>query len=132
MLIGELAKKAGLSRDTVRFYERAGLIQSGEKEAGSRLYKTFDEQALERLIFIKSGQAGGWTLREIKELLDNWGTDVDAIPRDRVIRQLEEKLVSLDEKLRHLEAVRDYVVRKMEAAKAGKSMVGIKPHPPKA
>ncbi|RYG55422.1 MerR family transcriptional regulator, partial [bacterium] len=92
MLIGELARRAGLTRDTVRFYERTGLIQSGEKEAGSRVYKTFDEEALERLIFIKNGQIGGATLREIKELLDNWGTDIDAVPRELLIERLETKI----------------------------------------
>jgi MerR family copper efflux transcriptional regulator len=127
MLIGELARKAGLSKDTVRYYQRAGLIHAGEKPAGTRVYKTFDEQALERLIFIKGGQAGGWTLREIKDTLDTWGTDMDAIPREQMIRQLEEKLVSIDEKLKHLQAVRDYVVRKMEVARSGESFVAIKP-----
>ncbi len=114
MLIGELAKKARLTRDTVRFYERAGLIQSGEKAAGSRLYKTFDEVALERLLFIKGGQAGGFTLREIKEMLDQWGTDLEAPPLHLRISKVEAKIEQTDEKIRRLQAIRQHLADKLE------------------
>jgi MerR family copper efflux transcriptional regulator len=126
MLIGELARRAGLTKDTVRFYERAGLIASGEKEAGSRTYKTFDEEALERLVFIKNGQAGGWTLRDIKEVLDKWGMDMDAIPQEELVPALEAKLATTDEKLRRLQQVRDYLANKLERAKTGQPMSGLK------
>ena len=114
MLIGELAKKAGLTRDTVRFYERAGLIQSGEKQAGSRLYKTFDEVALERLILIKGGQAGGFTLREIKEMLDQWGTDLEAAPLQLRIAKVQAKIEQTEEKIRRLETIRQHLSDKLE------------------
>ena len=114
MLIGELAKKAGLTRDTVRFYERAGLIQSGEKEAGSRMYKTFDEVALERLVFIKGGQAFGFTLREIKEMLDQWGTDLEAPPLHLRISKIEAKIEQTDEKICTLQVFRQHLTAKLE------------------
>jgi MerR family Zn(II)-responsive transcriptional regulator of zntA len=126
MLIGELARRSGLTKDTVRFYERAGLIAAGEKEAGSRTYKTFDEEALERLVFIKNGQAGGWTLRDIKEVLDKWGMDIDAIPQHELIPVLEAKLATTDEKLRRLQQVREYLANKLERARAGQTMAGLK------
>lgn len=118
MLIGELAKKSGLTRDTVRFYERAGLIQSGEKEAGSRLYKTFDEVALERLLFIKGGQAGGFTLKEIKEMLDQWGTDLEAPPLQLRISKVQAKIAQTEEKIRRLEAIRQHLTEKLERLQA--------------
>ena len=118
MLIGELAKKAGLTRDTVRFYERTGLIQSGEKEAGSRLYKTFDEVALKRLLIIKGSQVGGFTLREIKEILDHWDTDLDAPQLAFCIPTVKAKLAQTDEKIRSLEAIRQHLAGKLERVQA--------------
>jgi DNA-binding transcriptional MerR regulator len=113
MLIGELAKKAGLTRGTVRFYERAGLIASGEKEAGSRTYKTFDEEALKRLLLIKGSQVGGFTLREIKDILDHWDLDLDAPQLDFCIPTVKAKLAQTEEKIRSLELIRQHLERKL-------------------
>jgi MerR family copper efflux transcriptional regulator len=125
MLIGEIAKKTGLTRDTVRFYEREGLIASGEQEAGSRIYKTFDQEALERLLFIKQGQAGGFTLREIKEILNSWGTNLNLMPRDQMVASLEVKLRQTEEKIERLENVRAYLSAKLERARAGEPMAKV-------
>ena len=118
MLIGEIAKKAGLTRDTVRFYERAGLIQSGEKEAGSRSYKTFDEVALKQLLIIRSSQVGGFTLREIKEILDHWDTDLDAPQLEFCIPTVKAKLAQTDEKIRGLETIRQHLADKLKRVQA--------------
>jgi len=65
--IGKLAKKAGVSIDTVRFYERRGLIEEPARtESNYRLYK---EEDAERLRFIKRAKDLGFSLSEIKELL---------------------------------------------------------------
>ena len=47
MLIGELSRKTGLTKDTIRFYEKLGLITAGERQAGTRLYKEFSEEMLQ-------------------------------------------------------------------------------------
>lgn len=68
MQIGELAKSCGVSLDTVRYYEKQGLLFSvGRSEGGFRL---FDGNALARLRFIKRAKSLGFTLKEIQELLD--------------------------------------------------------------
>lgn len=85
MLIGEGARRTGLTRDTVRFYERAGLISSGARAAGSRVYNEFAPAVVERLEFIRRSQSAGFTLREIKGFLDEWGDDLTAIPDAAVI-----------------------------------------------
>ncbi|RYG57891.1 hypothetical protein EON80_27720, partial [bacterium] len=72
-------------------------------------------------------QIGGATLREIKELLDNWGTDIDAVPRELLIERLETKIKEADEKIKRLQDVRTYMVNKLERAKTGQSLVGLKP-----
>lgn len=65
--IGKLAQKAGVSNDTVRYYEREGLLAPARKtDAGYRLY---NEDAARRLRFIKQAQQCGFSLAEIGELL---------------------------------------------------------------
>lgn len=65
--IGELAKKLGLNAQTVRYYERIGLLPEPERtEAGYRLYRDED---LRRLKFVKNARNAGLTLGEIKEVL---------------------------------------------------------------
>ena len=97
--IGELATAAGVSRDTIRYYERAGLLLSpGRSGAGYRLY---DDDDLLRLRFIRSGQGLGFTLAETSELLTLQTSDtarataVLAITRDK-IRQAETRVHELN------------------------------------
>ncbi|MBE1277594.1 Zn(2+)-responsive transcriptional regulator [Enterovibrio baiacu] len=66
--IGQLAKRAGVSGDTLRFYEKVGLLQPASRsESGYRLY---DEDAVSRIHFILKAKRIGLTLEEIQELLD--------------------------------------------------------------
>lgn len=68
MTIGTLAKNAGVGVETIRFYERKGLLHQPDKgELGFRSYE-FGEAA--RIRFVKRAQELGFTLREVKELLD--------------------------------------------------------------
>lgn len=98
--IGELASAAGVSRDTVRYYERTGLLPSpGRSGAGYRLYGDAD---LLRLKFIRSGQGLGFTLAETGELLALQASDsgrasaVLEITRDK-IRQAETRVDELNQ-----------------------------------
>ena len=67
--IGEVSRRAGVGIETLRFYEKSGLIdRPGRTESGYRLY---DESVLERLSFVKKAQMLGFTLDEIKQLIDH-------------------------------------------------------------
>ena len=67
MTIGQLAKAVGVNLQTVRYYERRGLVvPMHRKESGYRIY---GEEALQRLRFIRNAQQLGFTLKEIAELL---------------------------------------------------------------
>lgn len=66
-LIGQLAKAAGVKSDTVRFYEKQGLLPKPIRAANA--YRVYDEAALRRLRFIKQAQALGFTLDEIRRIL---------------------------------------------------------------
>ncbi len=68
MLIGELADAVGLPTRTVRFYERRGLLPEPGRAANG--YRVYDEATLGRLQFIRSAQAAGLTLAEIRGIID--------------------------------------------------------------
>ncbi|MFD4759791.1 MerR family transcriptional regulator [Streptomyces sp. NPDC058439] len=65
--VAEPAAAAGVSADTVRYYERAGLISAPHRTAAG--YRTYDDTAIDRLKFIQGGQRLGLRLREIRDLL---------------------------------------------------------------
>ena len=100
--IGKAANAANLSIDTVRFYERSGLLKPPPRTAsGYRLYRHED---IDRLRFIHRAKALGFTLEEIAQLLQlNDGTglrrDVKAIAARR-LAELEQKLAELT-RIRH-------------------------------
>ncbi|MGP9557914.1 MerR family transcriptional regulator [Psychrobacter sp. AOP7-A1-24] len=72
LLIGELAAKANTTKDTIRHYEQLGLLKSRKRQAGSRLYTEFHPECIERIELIKSAQAIGFTLIEIKNSLNDY------------------------------------------------------------
>ena len=69
MLIGEIVKQSGLSKDGIRYYEQLGLIHSSPKPAGSRVYRDYHPDTLQRLGLIECGKNAGFTLKEIQPLL---------------------------------------------------------------
>ncbi|GBC76547.1 HTH-type transcriptional regulator ZntR [bacterium HR08] len=100
--IGELARAVGVKPQTVRYYEREGLLgRAARTRSGYRLY---DEEALLRLRFIRAAQALGLSLAEIRELvvLSREGRS----PCARVRTLLREKLRALDQKIAELRAFR--------------------------
>lgn len=99
---GELAKAAGVNRETVRYYEKHGLLPPpGRSEAN---YCLFEEAAVERLRFIKRAQAVGFSLGEIRELLE-LRYAADAACGD--VRDIvESKIEAIDSQIRALEDMR--------------------------
>jgi DNA-binding transcriptional MerR regulator len=67
MKIGELAARSGTTAKTVRFYEQAGLLPDPERTPNG--YRDYSPQTIERLSFIRRGQAAGLSLREVRQIL---------------------------------------------------------------
>lgn len=67
LTIGALAKQAGVGVETVRFYERRGLVRRPARPRAG--YRAYPEDAVGRIRFIRNAQAVGFTLQEVKELL---------------------------------------------------------------
>lgn len=100
--IGKLARHAGVGIDTVRFYEREGLLPAPQRTAsGYRLYATADA---DRVRFIRRAKALGFTLAEIAELLKlNAGHG----NRASVKKLAQHRLADLEHKIRELGAIRE-------------------------
>jgi len=75
MRIGEIASRAGVSRDTVRFYERMGLLDEAAQPHLSNNYKEYSPQALRRIELITHAKALGFTLKEIADVIVAWERD---------------------------------------------------------
>jgi MerR family transcriptional regulator, copper efflux regulator len=115
MLIGELSKKTGLSKDTIRFYEKLGLISALDRQAGTRVYKEYSAETVNRLLMINQGKGLGFTLNEIKQLLDEWGGEI--IPKSEQIKIVERKLEQISEKMQQLSAIKSYLATKLSKLK---------------
>ncbi|MBE9197868.1 MULTISPECIES: MerR family transcriptional regulator [unclassified Nodularia (in: cyanobacteria)] len=122
MLIGELSKKTNLSKDTIRFYEKMGLITASDQPAGSRIYKQYDATTVERLFLINKAKGLGFTLKEIKQLIDQW--ENDAIPPGEQIRIIESKLEQIAKKIQNLSEMKSYLAAKLRKLKQEADAVG--------
>ena len=98
MRIGEVARRSGVGVETVRFYERRGLLDRPARP--QRGFRSYPAETVERIRFIREAQAIGFSLDEIRELLE-----LRADPNadcERVRRRAEAKTRQLDAKLRLL------------------------------
>ncbi|MGH6705905.1 MAG: MerR family transcriptional regulator [Sphingomicrobium sp.] len=104
LTIGTLARAAGVGVETVRFYQRRGLLAEPPRAGGIRRYASGD---LDRLRFIKRAQAAGFTLAEIGELIAlDAGED-----RPRARELAKARIVALDEKIAELKEARASLAR---------------------
>jgi MerR family mercuric resistance operon transcriptional regulator len=104
LTIGRLAAAGGVGVETIRYYQRKGLLEQPTRESGIRRYGSGD---LRRLRFIKQAQTAGFTLQEIKELLDlDAGED-----RSRARALAHARIHSLEEKISGLMRARDALQR---------------------
>ena len=116
--IGELAHQGNVNLETIRYYEREGLMRPPQRTpAGHRAYAPPD---VLRLRFIKRSQALGFTLTEIKELLA-----LKVAPNQPcidVVHQIEAKALEVKAKIAHLQAI-ERTLRKMKASCEGRCSV---------
>ena len=100
MLIGEVARRAGVSRDTVRLYTRLGLVDHTLRDAGSRRYAEYEDGAVDLILGIKVAQSLGFTLAELGPIAASYtGGSLDAGEQARLLRG---KLADVEEKRRRL------------------------------
>jgi MerR family transcriptional regulator, copper efflux regulator len=112
VLINQLAKVAGLSKDGIRHYEEIGLITSSPRRAGSRVYRDYDPSALKIIEHVRQAQRLGLTLREIRDLLETYGAQPPS--KKQTIAFLEERLVAVLEQRNSLRDVERFIRKKLK------------------
>ena len=117
MTIGRFAKAADVGVETVRFYQRRGLLPVPRNGSGS--YREYDDELLRRMIFIRKAQVAGFTLAEIKQLLS-----LDRTNQRQKIRALASaKLGELGKRIKALREVQgslSRLVHHCESAPSGR------------
>jgi MerR family mercuric resistance operon transcriptional regulator len=118
--IAGLARAGGVGVETVRFYQRRGLLEIPQRSGGSNLgggIRRYDATHVRRLRFIRSAQRAGFTLEEIRELLSLDATQ----DRDRARHLANIRLAALDEKIAELGHARDALRHLARACGSGAS-----------
>lgn len=104
MLIGELAQKTNVSRHTIRFYEKMGLIHIPEKSRRDNNYKEYPEETLKRILAIQHIKSQGFTLKEARALIDL--VQSGTLDPDRAKKYLLKKVSSVEKQIKTLLSVR--------------------------
>ena len=112
MLIGELSKRTGFSHDTIRFYEKKGLINVNKKDRHDNNYKEYPEAVYERLILIKTIKALGFTLNEIDDFIMAWGDEEASC--SNLTNHLTDKIARVDEQIKLLQEIKSKLTGSLE------------------
>ena len=103
MKIGELAQRAGVGIDTVRYYERQGLLPAPQRQASG--YRRYEEGDVQRLCFVRRAKALGFTLVEIRDLLELSGPRADDMAGMKAAAI--EKLADVEARVAELNRIRE-------------------------
>jgi len=115
MTIGKLAKSAGVGVETIRFYERKGLIKKPSKQ--DRGFRYYSKDEITRVRFVKRAQELGFTLREIKELLDIQSKK--KMTGAQVQKKAQEKIVEIQQKIFDLRQMEQSLIKLSSVCGAG-------------
>ena len=102
MLIGEIVTKTGFSKDTIRFYEKQGLIKREKRRDNN--YKEYSDETLARLLQIKHIKSFGFTLTETAELVEM--IEENKASCTNVLKRVENKMTIIDQKIKELKEIK--------------------------
>jgi MerR family copper efflux transcriptional regulator len=109
LLIHDFARRVDLSIDTIRFYEKQGLLDGEHFSRRANNYRVYSEAAIGRVRLVRQAQAAGFTLREIGSLIQAWENDQLTLDQKellfrRKIGEIEQRIADLLECKAYLEA----------------------------
>ncbi len=113
MRIGELADATGTTTKTIRYYESIDLLQEPRRTPGG--YREYDDDAIERLRFIRDSQASGLSLTEIQSILELKESGATSCRHTRAL--LEQHLAELDEQIARMQQARTDLAALAERAR---------------
>jgi len=108
MLIGEISKKIGLSKDTIRFYEKKGLLKVNRTTSKFNNYKQYTAEHLSRLQLVKKAKRFGFTLKEIGDLLEL--KDANKADCSIMQKKVKDKLMDIDRRIQELEELKSSIL----------------------
>lgn len=114
MLIGELVERTGLSKHTLRYYEKEGLLD-GTIERLDNNYRVYSEETMERITLIKYGQLVGFSIREIRGMLFSWMAGEIGVEDQVAI--FEDKILDIDRQIEDLQQMKKYLSMKIDILK---------------
>ncbi len=112
MLIGKLSELSGFSRDTIRYYEKIGLITLSAKSRTGSNYRDYPDAVLDTLYTIRNLKELGFTLEEIREIIVR--RQIQMLDRSTVCRIIEQKIIHLEVQIDKLQLYR----HRLEEARA--------------
>src|SRR5690606_28488485 len=118
MLINELSKRTGLSIHTLRYYENYGLFEGQtDQKIKTNNYKDYDESVVEKVEIIKGAKEAGFTLSEIKILLNSWFDKRLSVEKKKEI--VNAKISEIDAKVHQLKQVRKLLLEAIKDIENG-------------
>lgn len=115
MTIGLLAKKSHVTVETVKFYEKEGLLPKPPKPQSG--FRSYPQDYVSRIYFIKRAQELGFTLREVKELL-RLKVEKKATC-DQVMKKADQKIAEVDQKIKDLQQMKESLKQIRECCEDG-------------
>jgi Cu(I)-responsive transcriptional regulator len=115
MWIGQTAREAGVNAQTLRYYERRGLLPRPSRRGSG--HREYSDEAVRIVRFIKRAQELGFSLDEIEELVRLRG--VKRAERQRVRAIAQRKMTEIDRKIEHLQSMRDALQHLVHACERG-------------
>jgi len=117
VLIGEIVQQTGVSRDTIRYYEKLGLLPVPGRPSPFNNYKAYAPGTPGRLALIQRAKNLGFTLSEIAKLLPLW--ESQQLPTASLAARISEKLAVIEGKIHRLEAMRANLRQSLADGQAG-------------
>lgn len=114
MTIARLAQAGGVGVETVRYYQRRGLLAEPSRPAGTG-FRSYGDDDVRRLLFIRQAQTAGFTLDEIGELLALDATE----DRARARELARSRIATLDQRIAEMQAAREGLARLADACGSG-------------
>ena len=120
MRIKELSERSGLSRDTIRYYEKIGLLKLEKGDRSENNYKEYSEIHLNRLLLIKQAKKMGVTLKQIHEYIQAWEDGL--LSKKEQMTIFQQQLDYLNQQIADMQKLKDNVLMKMEKLENGEVM----------
>lgn len=115
MRIGEISSKSGLTKDTIRFYEKKGLITVNRTNSEWNNYKEYSHKNLRRLLMIKKAKEFDFTLKEIAELLELF--ELNSANCSTLSTTASSKISEIDSKIKELKKVKKMILNRVSEFK---------------